>query len=146
LSSPTKLAEIFAFGSVASAKHGVIGLLRSLTGTGLPSPKIRVNAIAPNWTKSGLVHPAIVSLLEQVKATIQEPDIPARSVAICMVDDGSEASGRPRRHGQMIFTNGGRYVEIEESILAKTSEIVSPFEGVGMAEIWEYFQNMSAAK
>lgn len=90
-----------------SAKHGVLGWVRGIVPNietaGLP---IRVNAISPSWTITGLVPPHLVDKLD---VKWQGPDVVARSVAILMADDN--------RQGQLIYSWEGRFLEIEESKL-----------------------------
>ncbi|KAK3717203.1 hypothetical protein LTR37_005912 [Vermiconidia calcicola] len=91
-----------------TAKHGVLGWMRgivpNLQTANLP---IRVNAIAPSWTITGLVPEGVVDQFKDVQW--QGPDAVARSVAILMADQA--------RQGQLIFSMGGRFIEIEESKL-----------------------------
>lgn len=68
-----------------SAKHGVLGWMRgivpNLIDAGLP---IRVNAIAPSWTRTGLVPQEVLDVV--IDAEWQGPEVVARSVAILYVD------------------------------------------------------------
>lgn len=76
---------------------------------GLP---IRVNAIGPSWTKTGLVPPAVMDMVPDI--VWQGPESAARSVAILMADKS--------RQGHFIYSWGGRFMEIEESKLLPVAE------------------------
>lgn len=92
-----------------AAKHGVLGWMRgivpNLQTAGLP---IRVNAISPSWTITGLIPPEVVEGMRDV-CEWQGAEVVARNVALLMVDEG--------RQGQLCYSVGGRYTEIEESVL-----------------------------
>jgi NAD(P)-dependent dehydrogenase (short-subunit alcohol dehydrogenase family) len=92
----------------ATAKHGVLGMMRGLVPHLSPNLPIRINAISPSWTCSGLVPAAVV---QSTGTGVQGADVVARSAAQLMADES--------RHGQMIYSVEGRYSEIEESILIK---------------------------
>lgn len=89
------------------AKHAVLGIVRGLAPLLHPTLPIRINAISPSWTSTGLVPKDFVESVGGVKT--QPPEAVARSVAILMAD--------PARHGQLIYSVQGRYSEIEDSIL-----------------------------
>jgi NAD(P)-dependent dehydrogenase (short-subunit alcohol dehydrogenase family) len=72
-------------------------------------PTIRVNAIAPSWTATGLTPKAIV---EAAGGAVQGPEVPARSVALLMADAS--------RQGQLIYSVQGKLVELEEAVLLKS--------------------------
>jgi NAD(P)-dependent dehydrogenase (short-subunit alcohol dehydrogenase family) len=91
-----------------AAKHGVLGFMRgmnsSLHAAGIP---IRINAIAPSWTISGILDTH--ELFAEVGGLIQPASAVAPSVGVLMADE--------RRNGQLIFSEQGRYWEVEEGIL-----------------------------
>lgn len=94
-----------------AAKHGVLGFMRGM----IPNLKdanipIRINALAPGWTATGLVPQPF---LEKANVAWQPPSAVARSVALLMADK--------ERNGQLIYSNEGNYKEIEESILLKAA-------------------------
>ncbi|KAL4929252.1 uncharacterized protein BDV17DRAFT_290902 [Aspergillus undulatus] len=92
----------FSAADYTVAKHGVLGLLRGLyTDLQQESFKIRLNAIAPSWTATGIVPEDIV---KQSGAEVQEPEVVARSVVMLCVDR--------MRHGEVIYSWGGRFMEI----------------------------------
>lgn len=70
----------------------------------LPVP-IRLNCLAPNWTKSGIVNEEMVSL---TGLALNTPEHVAQSAVLLMVDNN--------RNGEVIFIDGGKYWEIEESL------------------------------
>ena len=109
----------FRVSDYTAAKHGVLGWMRGIVPNietaGLP---IRVNAISPSWTKTGLIPDAVVDMLPDIEW--QGPDAAARSVAILMADSS--------RQGQLIYSVGGRFTEIEHTkLLPVAAEIVGEF-------------------
>ncbi|GME23929.1 Short-chain dehydrogenase reductase sdr protein [Neofusicoccum parvum] len=98
------------------AKHGVWGLMRclaqQLADAKLP---VRINAIAPSWTASGMVDGAEVAALG---GEVQTPDAAARSALFLMAD----AAGP---HGLLIQSHAGRYKDVEAAFGA-TVESVYP--------------------
>lgn len=97
-----------------TAKHGVLGLMRGLVPILQPDIPIRVNAIAPSWTRTGLLPEGVVEKFTGVPT--QSADVPARSVAILMAD--------PQRNCQLIYSVEGRYYEAEETLARAAREIV----------------------
>jgi NAD(P)-dependent dehydrogenase (short-subunit alcohol dehydrogenase family) len=102
----------FIASDYAIAKHGVLGLMRSLVDQ-LPPLKMRINAIAPSWTDTGMVP---TEELRKVGVKVQSPQVVARSVAVLAVDE--------KRHGETIYSNDGLYKEIEGPVLKATKEIL----------------------
>lgn len=106
-----------------TAKHGVLGFMRgmvpNLQASGLP---IRINALAPSWTVTGMVPEGIVHALG---ADVQGPEVVARSVALLMADEA--------RQGQLIYSWQGRYREVETSILLKAGAEIVGDEGDDVA-------------
>lgn len=92
----------------AAAKHGVLGLIRSLSKNLQPtlSPPstqpIRINGVAPGWTATNIMPPALRGVLGD---DIQSPDVVARSVLVLMADQ--------KRHGELVYSDRGRYWDIE---------------------------------
>jgi NAD(P)-dependent dehydrogenase (short-subunit alcohol dehydrogenase family) len=88
-----------------AAKHGVLGWMRGIVPN-LQTAKlpIRVNSISPSWTITGLVPEELVKAMD---CEWQGPEAVARSVAVLMADE--------KRQGQLIYSVGGRFMEIEES-------------------------------
>jgi NAD(P)-dependent dehydrogenase (short-subunit alcohol dehydrogenase family) len=90
-------------GFTATAKHGVLGLMRSLYSHLHPKLPIRINAIAPSWTKTGLVPPDILAALGE--GNYQSPDVVGRSVTLLMADT--------KRHGELVYSECGQFMELE---------------------------------
>jgi hypothetical protein len=67
---------------------------------------IRINAIAPSWTKTGIVPEKV---MDKLGVTPQEPEVPARAALLLMVDES--------RNGQLMHAAEGQFKEVEESIL-----------------------------
>lgn len=107
----------FVASDYATAKHGVLGLMRSLVEQ-LPPVNVRINAIAPSWTDTKIVPK---EALERVGVTVQSTEVVARSVAVLAVDEA--------RHGQTIYSSAGVYKEIERPVLKATREILDDDEG-----------------
>lgn len=72
-------------------------------------PYIRVNAIAPSWTATGMVPKEFV---ENTGIKFQGPEVPARSAVVLMADK--------ERQGQLIYSVVGRFFEIEDAVLLKS--------------------------
>lgn len=97
-----------------AAKHGVLGLLRGLVPNILSSKlPIRTNAITPSWTRTGI---APEQWLEQLSVPSQGPEAVARSVALLMADE--------KRMGQVVYSDQGRFWEIEEALLLPAAKKV----------------------
>ncbi|KAL3454704.1 hypothetical protein BJX65DRAFT_301335 [Aspergillus insuetus] len=100
----------FSAADYTVAKHGVLGILRGLVndlqadsieaGEGR-CPRVRLNAIAPSWTATGLVPRDV---LVAMGIEVQESEVVARSVIMLWNDE--------KRHGEVVYSWGGRYVEI----------------------------------
>lgn len=94
----------FSSPDYAVSKHGILGFMRGIAPLLIEEQSpIRINCIAPSWTRTGIV-PA--TILERVGVRVQEPEIPARSVALLMADH--------RRQGQFVYSAQGRFSEVEE--------------------------------
>ncbi|RDW70765.1 uncharacterized protein DSM5745_08276 [Aspergillus mulundensis] len=98
----------FAAGDYTVAKHGVLGILRGLySDLRQPHPEgkewrsVRLNAIAPSWTATGI---APGDVLRSLGAHVQEPEYVARSVVMLFNDKA--------RNGELIYSWEGRYCEI----------------------------------
>ncbi|KAF2193209.1 NAD(P)-binding protein [Zopfia rhizophila CBS 207.26] len=86
-----------------TTKHGVTGLVRSLYGNLHPTIPIRVNAIAPSWTDTGILSREMFAAMGDL---VQPADVVARSVILLMADKN--------RHGEMIYSECGKFWEIEK--------------------------------
>lgn len=88
----------------ATAKHGVLGIIRGLTEDTISLGGVRVNAVAPSWTDTGMVPRAV---LESVGAKVQNAEVVARAVTRLFADDD--------RHGELVYVWDGRYFELNSS-------------------------------
>ncbi|KAH7371148.1 hypothetical protein BKA66DRAFT_444323 [Pyrenochaeta sp. MPI-SDFR-AT-0127] len=86
-----------------TAKHAVLGLVRSLYSHLYPKLPIRINAIAPSWTDTGIVPREILAVLGE--GNYQSADVVGRSVAILMADK--------QRHGELIHSEVGKFRDLE---------------------------------
>ena len=92
-----------------SAKHGVLGWMRGIVpNIQMANLPIRVNAVSPSWTITGLVPTELVEVMKDY-CEWQKADVVARNVALLMADDS--------RQGQLHYSVGGRYYEVEETML-----------------------------
>ncbi|KAL5116151.1 hypothetical protein ACEQ8H_005927 [Pleosporales sp. CAS-2024a] len=101
-----------------TSKHAVLGLLRSLTpALAETTHPMRINAVAPSWTATALVPPAILAALGE--ANVQSADAVARSVVQLMSET--------RRHGQVVYSERGRFIELDngdKGLLAVTKRML----------------------
>ncbi|KAF2750216.1 NAD(P)-binding protein [Sporormia fimetaria CBS 119925] len=86
----------------ATSKHAVLGLLRSLYVNLHPNLPIRINAIGPSWTETGIVPKEVIEALG--RDAVQSPDVVARSVVNLMAGTA---------HGEFIYSDRGKFWDIE---------------------------------
>lgn len=86
-----------------TAKHAVLGLLRSLHANLSPQIPIRINAIAPSWTQTAIVPQAVIDALGE--GNYQSPDVVGRSVTLLMADKD--------KHGELVYSDCGRFRDLE---------------------------------
>ncbi|UPX10320.1 uncharacterized protein EKO05_0000986 [Ascochyta rabiei] len=67
-----------------------------------PQLPIRINAIAPSWTDTGILSPAVLCA---IRDNLQPADVPARSVTLLMAD--------ATRHGELVYSERGSYMDLE---------------------------------
>ncbi|KAK8210408.1 hypothetical protein IWZ01DRAFT_278313 [Phyllosticta capitalensis] len=103
----------------STAKHGVLGLMRSFTLLLHPKLPIRINALAPCWTATKMI-PS--DFLQSVGVGFQGPETVARSAALLMADQS--------RHGQLIYSEEGRYMEIDEGLRAAARSLCQDREPI----------------
>lgn len=95
----------FAGADYVAAKHGVLGLLRSLSVlTNTPEIPVRINAVAPSWTMTGMI-PLSAEEFDKIGVVSQSPHAVAKGIVYLACDQA--------RHGQCLYSSGGRYVEME---------------------------------
>ncbi|KAH9870926.1 hypothetical protein J1614_006498 [Plenodomus biglobosus] len=83
-----------------ASKHAVLGLLRGLHPQ-LP-PTLRLNAIAPSYTDTGIIPPALLAALGP--ENYQSADVVARSVVNLMASS---------RNAELCYSDRGRYLDFE---------------------------------
>ncbi|KAJ5530490.1 hypothetical protein N7527_003883 [Penicillium freii] len=106
--------QTFSAGDYTIAKHGVLGLIRGI-GCQLEG-NVRLNAVAPSWTATGMVP---TSFIEDLGVAVQGPEVVARSVALLFSDQ--------QRHQDVIYSWDGKYLEVNNAtggLLAATNEII----------------------
>ena len=82
--------------------------------TSIHDLNIRVNTIAPYFTDSNMTP---LEVLREAGVNVQTPEVVALSVALLAVDE--------KRHCQTIYSEAGLYREIEESVMAHTTELLT---------------------
>ncbi|KAG2418021.1 hypothetical protein HFD88_001121 [Aspergillus terreus] len=104
LSASASSMQNFGAADYTTAKHGVLGILRGLTDDlAVASCGVRLNAVAPSWTATGLVPREVV---EGLGARVQEPEAVARGALSLFC--GTE------RHGELVYIWDSRYFEINK--------------------------------
>ncbi|KAL4749040.1 hypothetical protein BDW72DRAFT_214341 [Aspergillus terricola var. indicus] len=113
ISASASSFQNFSAADYTVAKHGVLGILRGLysdlqqeqpnSGHDRSPGRVRLNAIAPSWTATGIV-PGDV--LRSLGVQVQKPEDVARSVVMLCNDS--------RRNGELIYSWEGRYCEINQ--------------------------------
>ena len=81
----------------------MLGLLRSLYSQLHPKLPIRVNAIAPSWTETGIVPKEVIAALGE--GNFQSADVVGRSVTLLMADK--------ERHGHLVYSECGKFRDLE---------------------------------
>jgi NAD(P)-dependent dehydrogenase (short-subunit alcohol dehydrogenase family) len=98
----------FSATDYATAKHGVLGFVRGMVqNLNDLNQNLRINAVSPSWTTSGLVSE---SICQAAGVATQPPSAVARSVAFLM-------AGSSSWHGSVIYSKNSKFVEVEESVL-----------------------------
>lgn len=93
--------------------------MRSLTLLLHPKLPIRINALAPCWTATKMI-PG--DFLQSVGVGFQGPETVARSAVLLMADQS--------RHGQLIYSEEGRYMEIDEGLRAAARSLCQDREPI----------------
>ncbi|KAL4892705.1 hypothetical protein BDV59DRAFT_202452 [Aspergillus ambiguus] len=107
LSASASSIQNFATADYTTAKHGVLGILRGLTDDleqSTAPTAVRLNAVAPSWTATGLVPREVI---ESMGAVVQEPEAVAKGVVTLF--------GEPARHGELLYIWDSRYFEINKA-------------------------------
>jgi NAD(P)-dependent dehydrogenase (short-subunit alcohol dehydrogenase family) len=92
----------FGAADYGTAKHGVLGVLRGVGGQ--IDSNIRVNAVAPSWTATGMVP---TEAIRSMGVAVQEPEAVARSVVLLFADQ--------QRYGEVIYSWDGKFREINKA-------------------------------
>ncbi|KAH7084529.1 hypothetical protein FB567DRAFT_84660 [Paraphoma chrysanthemicola] len=111
-----------------TAKHAVLGLLRALYSHLCPKLPIRINAIAPSWTATGIVPKEVLSALGEDK--YQTPDVVGRSVTLLMADK--------ERHGELVYSECGKFRDLENGnhgFHAVTKKMLEVDDGEELVEL-----------
>ncbi|SMQ53058.1 unnamed protein product [Zymoseptoria tritici ST99CH_3D7] len=124
----------FGVTDYTTTKHAVLGfqrgLLPNLIEQNLP---IRVNAIGPSWTETGLVPK---ELCQAAGIESQSADVVGRQVCVLMADG--------ERQGQFIYSAGGRNYEIEQSVLLPAAVSATGGVEVQEQEAYERLKKLAA--
>ncbi|KFH40979.1 putative oxidoreductase-like protein [Hapsidospora chrysogenum ATCC 11550] len=90
-----------------ASKHAVLGFMRGLKPVlAYEKVPVRINALAPSWTRTGVV-PEVI--MKQLGVELQTPLTVGRAAAALMADK--------KRDGHLVHVERGRYKEIEEAVL-----------------------------
>ncbi|KAJ5624481.1 hypothetical protein N7510_000790 [Penicillium lagena] len=92
----------FSAADYATAKHGVLGVLRGVGGQ--IDSNIRMNAVAPSWTATGMVP---TEAIRSMGVPVQEPEAVARSVVLLFADQ--------QRYGEVIYSCDGKFIEVNKA-------------------------------
>ena len=106
----------FAAGDYTITKHGVLGMVRGLVHKLEVEGKIRLNAVAPSWTQTGMVP---TEAIKAMGVNVQSPEAVARSVVLLFADEG--------RHGEVIYSSQERFKEINNAdggLLSMTEKLL----------------------
>lgn len=102
LSASASSFQNFRVPDYTVAKHGVLGMIRGMVAR--LEGKIRLNAVAPSWTDTGLVPKEPIAALG---VDVQDASAAARSVVLLFADR--------TRHGDVIYSRAGDYWEINRT-------------------------------
>ncbi|KAJ5167761.1 uncharacterized protein N7482_003355 [Penicillium canariense] len=106
----------FSAGDYTIAKHGVLGMVRGLVHRLEAEGAIRLNAVAPSWTKTAMI-PAEV--IEAMGVAVQTPEAVARSVVLLFADQA--------RHGEVLYSWEGHVREVNQAeggLLSMTKKLL----------------------
>lgn len=114
--------------------------MRSLTSHLHPNLPIRINAIAPSWTDTGILSPAVLAAVGE--GNYQSADVPARSVTVLMADK--------QRHGELVYSERGHFKDLENGkngyhhLTAKMLGVEGE-EGLSELQVMQELVNMEKA-
>jgi NAD(P)-dependent dehydrogenase (short-subunit alcohol dehydrogenase family) len=99
-----------------TSKHGVLGFMRGLMPALNDYPgNIRVNCVSPSWTRTAILSTKVFDHLGYGEL-LQDPEVVARSVVLCMADG--------KRHGQNIYSRQGSFWEVDNVFMKLSRDIV----------------------
>lgn len=99
-----------------TSKHGVLGFMRGLTPALKDYPgNIRINCVSPSWTRTGMLSTTVFDHLGYGEL-LQDPEVVARSVVLCMADE--------KRHGQNIYSRQGSFWEVDDAFMKLSRDII----------------------
>ncbi|KAJ5683684.1 uncharacterized protein N7477_000029 [Penicillium maclennaniae] len=119
LTASTSSFQTFSSGDYTITKHGVLGMIRGLVSL-LQARNIRLNAVAPSWTATGLLPPEYIAAMGP---SVQTSEAVARSVALLLAED--------QRYGDVIYSWEGKFREInnaEEGLLDGAAKLLGNFD------------------
>ncbi|KAJ5864999.1 uncharacterized protein N7529_006915 [Penicillium soppii] len=102
VTASTASFQNFTAGDYTITKHGVLGLVRGLQSQ--LEGKVRLNAVSPSWTDTGMVPK---DFIESLGAAVQPPKAVALSVALLFGDQ--------KRHNEVIYSWEGKYLEVNKA-------------------------------
>ncbi|KAJ6027547.1 hypothetical protein N7499_001003 [Penicillium canescens] len=102
VTASTSSFQNFSAGDYTVTKHGVLGIIRGLEHQ--IEGKVRLNAVAPSWTATGMI-PS--DFIESLGVGVQTPEAVARSVALLFTDQ--------QRHSEVIYSWDGKYQEVNKA-------------------------------
>lgn len=110
----------FSASDYTIAKHGVLGMVRGLVNKLEAEGQIRLNAVAPSWTRTGMVP---IETIQAMGVPVQTPEAVAQSVVLLFADEN--------RHGEVIYSSQGKFREINKAdrgLLSMTTVLLNNTE------------------
>ncbi|EXJ91554.1 hypothetical protein A1O3_00102 [Capronia epimyces CBS 606.96] len=89
----------------AVAKHGLLGLIRTLRNDIPTKYKIRLNLVCPFWTDTGIIPPEEREKIVSAKTCMQPADVPAKAAAFVSLN--------PEYQGRVVYAACGKYFDVE---------------------------------
>jgi NAD(P)-dependent dehydrogenase (short-subunit alcohol dehydrogenase family) len=102
VTASTSSFQNFSAGDYTITKHGILGIIRGL-GYQIEG-KVRLNAVAPSWTATGMIPSEFI---ESLGVGVQAPEVVAKSVALLFTDQ--------KRHAEVIYSWDGKYQEVNKA-------------------------------
>ncbi|KAJ5754015.1 uncharacterized protein N7511_008168 [Penicillium nucicola] len=102
VTASTSSFQNFSAGDYTITKHGVLGIIHGLEHQ--IEGKVRLNAVAPSWTATGMIPSAFI---ESLGVGVQAPEVVAKSVALLFADQ--------QRHAEVIYSWDGKYQEVNKA-------------------------------